>query len=975
MLSDSVKTPNGVTSSYRIVEFLSKKGVKFTAKAYSVLVKGFGVQRNDQMVDRLLVDCRDNNIPSDVILFNTAIDAYIRCDHKRKAISLFDLVVSDGLVQANGQIAKSSSAGAGTKAKKQIADQEPSMREALRKKLMGAEIVQATNDSGDDDDTPGGQRQEAKPSQRAISRSSDYLKALSKVFIDSQVRPNVRSYNTLLKALKGSGIGSFERCMDVVSTMRRQGIPPDSVTLNTLVDVSVSSGNLQAAEDLLSQPIAVPGVEAYTSLISGHATLGNVEEAFRVLEQMRQRRVSPNIFTLTSLMKTCVRREDWQRARELLAMGDHYLNPTTDQNRTLAQISQLTTLRGSFVIGLCGMALTSGDLEDRELFLNEAQRELLRMELDGMKPDTATMNAFIQGLCAMHTPAGYSGRSRVADALMVLRAMRRERIEPDDYTYSILFAALGREGFVNEALQLFKTAKRQMDATAVNALLRAFVSGQDPLQAVKLYQELISTNSSILADFGHFEPTKYTYTILFVALTKSFTPPEPKYPSLKERFFQSTSRSSNSGSNSGSGSGSGSNSGGGGASSGGNAAARSWNPDTKFVNKESVFRSKYLGALTSMEQSNSTDMRALVVDTTLIDTMSVSSNITRQPSALTTLGRVIEQIVIVRKKSISEVGVRAPVGTSTGGVAGTAGAEPSQSLVYDTAQGRFYEQASDAPGDATAGVDVGGVGGGGKDVGTGVTAVTAVTDPPLTVVAVDGQAPGARASSATEDVRSPDPAAVTATVPGTVAAIAAVTTAPASASPSTPTRTTAPTPAPAPAAASASAPAPARPTARAPEASRSTDLMTLTIDELLQKLYKTMRYDREIEPDDVMVGALNSLFASQGYNRAADSGLAYYDPADATPPKPTIDGLRRRTIFSKKSAELVFEDLAISGWHPTLIRPILRSCSYPQHQMEELLREGENNLALKKLRASSASVRIFKKHGWNKMESGWTGFF
>jgi thioester reductase-like protein len=41
----------------------------------------------------------------------------------------------------------------------------------------------------------------------------------------------------------------------------------------------------------------------------------------------------------------------------------------------------------------------------------------------------------------------------------------------------------------------------------------------------------------------------------------------------------------------------------------------------------------------------------------------------------------------------------------------------------------------------------------------------------------------------------------------------------------------------------------------------------------------------------------------------------------------------------------------------------------------ELLREGDDNLALKKLRQSAASYRIFKKHGWNKVESGWNGFF
>ena len=83
------------------------------------------------------------------------------------------------------------------------------------------------------------------------------------------------------------------------------------------------------------------------------------------------------------------------------------------------------------------------------------------MKTDGMKPDTATLNAFIQGLCAMgsttdeftsSTSAKTGSGRRVTDALLVLRAMRREQIEPDDYTYSILFAALG--GCLNDGYRV-----------------------------------------------------------------------------------------------------------------------------------------------------------------------------------------------------------------------------------------------------------------------------------------------------------------------------------------------------------------------------------------------------------------------------------------------------------------------------------------------------------------------------------------
>ena len=245
MLSDSIKSSYGVATSYRIVLLLTERGVRFSAKAYSVLLKGFGLQRNEQMVDRLLIDGGNNNLISDVILFNTAIDAYIRCNHQKKAISLFDIVVRDMLSDNDdSRITRSKVA------------QDPTVREALRKKLMGSdELMAKLNQRGvRGNNNPTSQTlpttTETNNPTRSNTRGNDYLKALSKSFTDSKVRPNVRSYNTLLKAIKGSGGGSFERCMDIVQTMQRQGIQPDSVTINTLVDVSVNSGNLQAAEEV-----------------------------------------------------------------------------------------------------------------------------------------------------------------------------------------------------------------------------------------------------------------------------------------------------------------------------------------------------------------------------------------------------------------------------------------------------------------------------------------------------------------------------------------------------------------------------------------------------------------------------------------------------------------------------------------------------------------------------------------------------
>ena len=192
--------------------------------------------------------------------------------------------------------------------------------------------------------------------------------------------------------------------------------------------------------------------------------------------------------------------------------------------------AELAVLHGSYVIGLCSMAVSSEDLDERELYLKEAQFELITMEEKKLKPDTATMNAFIQALCAMQ-PA------RVTDALLILRAMKIENIEPDDYTYSILFTSLGKEGYIEEALQLFRNTEKCMDTPALNALLRAFIGGPNPLQAIKIYQEMITTNSSII-ETGKFVPSKYTFTILFLAISRSIAP--QKFASNTDRNIGST---------------------------------------------------------------------------------------------------------------------------------------------------------------------------------------------------------------------------------------------------------------------------------------------------------------------------------------------------------------------------------------------------------------------------------------------------
>lgn len=70
--------------------------------------------------------------------------------------------------------------------------------------------------------------------------------------------------------------------------------------------------------------------------------------------------------------------------------------------------------------------------------LDDAKTALSNMARNQIAPDTATVNAFLQALCSLARP-------KVAEGLLLLTAMVDLKIiVPDDYTYSILFKALGK---------------------------------------------------------------------------------------------------------------------------------------------------------------------------------------------------------------------------------------------------------------------------------------------------------------------------------------------------------------------------------------------------------------------------------------------------------------------------------------------------------------------------------------------------
>lgn len=475
---------NNLYTAQPVINLLLQKEMKCSAKLFSLLLKGrthtfdllftphaitsigYGTLENLQMVYQTLSICISKHLKADNVLLNSAMDAFIRCNRADLAIYLFENTV-------------------------------------LRNSGSNLFTMSVPYNDGYEMD------------------------AITAYFKRFAITPNIRTFNILIKAMRSPTQQNdhpadiFRFCFEVINLMKRYSIEPDSITVNTLIDIAVASGNLDAAEKMIGVLDYPPGVEGYTSLIAGYASKGDVRNAFRIYEAMERNNIEANAYTLSALMNGCLEAKNLKLARKLIEIGKHKYPPS------------VSSLYGTYLIGLCKQSWTIKDIE----YASSVYEDMLSL---GHALDIATINAYIQGLCEV--------KRDIPSALQVFYNTSGN-VEPDDYTYSILFSALGKEGYLDDALQLFYRSGRYMDTPAINALLRAFLSSSEPLDAVRFFNHL--ANSSFTSEV--FVPNKITFTILFAALLRStksnintdvegdsFVKPYLAYDDSNKRFYETS---------------------------------------------------------------------------------------------------------------------------------------------------------------------------------------------------------------------------------------------------------------------------------------------------------------------------------------------------------------------------------------------------------------------------------------------------
>ena len=403
-----------------------------SAVAYSIMFKGYGRCGNAEAVDRLMDLAQHHSVRPDVVMLNSAMDAYVRCDRVGKARKLLQTMKQNK--------------GDGT----------------------------------------------------GYNKDNNELKD-----VFCSIRPNARSYNILLKGLAQDG--NIDEAIRVSNEMASLKLN-DHVTTNTLVNAAIQAGKLVLAERLLADAVNRHSqkqqqqsslqqdndkdnlesmsmqVEGYTSLLTGYARAGDLEQAVLMLHAMKKRGAQPNEITYTSLIGAMASAGKIPQAEKMVAyMAESGVRPTV-------------VTYNAFLTGLfsCSFSLEETYGTDAASLVSHSTIEYAKGLLSDMlqsriRPDDVTVNLLLDAYGRTQEP------TRMDEALSILHAMEKEGVVPrhDAKLYTTLMKGFGRNDDIAGARDAFYSIKKP-DVFALNAFIDACCRCGDVKAGFKVYNEYVN---------------------------------------------------------------------------------------------------------------------------------------------------------------------------------------------------------------------------------------------------------------------------------------------------------------------------------------------------------------------------------------------------------------------------------------------------------------------------------------------------
>ncbi|RZS12801.1 hypothetical protein BHM03_00044306 [Ensete ventricosum] len=263
---------------------------------------------------------------------------------------------------------------------------------------------------------------------------------------DSMRRRNEVSWTAMIVGFLSSG--DLPSARSLFGKMRKRNV----VTWNAMIDGYVKSGDLVSSRQLFDE-MPKRNAVAYTSLIDGYAKAGDLASARVLFEQMPER----DVFSWSAMISGYAQNGQPGAALKIfLEMYNQNIKP--DEFVVVGLMSACSQL-GSLTLAKwvdLYVAQSSIDLSKAHVLatLIDMNSKCGNMERAASLFESMPNKDLI---CCCSLMQGYSLHGAGDKAVGLFRQMREEGLVPDSITFTVVLAACGRAGLVDEGRQCFES--------------------------------------------------------------------------------------------------------------------------------------------------------------------------------------------------------------------------------------------------------------------------------------------------------------------------------------------------------------------------------------------------------------------------------------------------------------------------------------------------------------------------------------
>eukprot|EP00850_Spirogloea_muscicola_P006917 SM000034S12671 [mRNA] locus=s34:170727:173800:+ [translate_table: standard] len=281
------------------------------------------------------------------------------------------------------------------------------------------------------------------------------------------VRPNIRTYNTLLNLWCEAG--NIEEARRIMAAMRKAGIQPDVVSYNTLLKAYGLLRRPADAERVMREmqnAYVQPNERTYGLAVRAYCNAGHLDSATALVERMRGAGLVPNAAIFNTLIKGYtrdLRPADAQKV--LVAMVSCGVQPDVASYSTIVDAWGTAGLpeRAAAVFKSMRDAGVTPDVEAYSVLVKayvrarrmaDAEAVLADMTACGRPPNVVTYTTLLSGWCSC---------GGMEDAMAVLGSMQAAGVRPNVLTFQHLLWGFAERKQPERAQELLAA----MDAAGV----------------------------------------------------------------------------------------------------------------------------------------------------------------------------------------------------------------------------------------------------------------------------------------------------------------------------------------------------------------------------------------------------------------------------------------------------------------------------------------------------------------------------